>query len=274
MEELQKNERKEIEDKIIKKKKLIFETFEIFKYKETDQIHQDQIINFFNYLGRFIPIDILKKNVISELKKRALNLKEMEDKIKNENEIKKELNEENENENKIKSETVKNSKNDLKSENILKEKKNLENLKNNSEKSEINLKNSENRENLNNSENDENSEIDFGEEEIIELFKFEILEPIALDVLNTGNYFPDPILKLRECFFLLDPEKRGYIEKKTFISIFQNKEEEDNFSEEEMENFLKFVLSNKDQEKIYYENYCLDLKEYVENHRNKMNLNY
>lgn len=244
MEELQEAERQKMEENLLKKKKLINETFEIFKDTETEQIHRDKIINFFNYLGRFIPKDILETKIISELEERTKNLQEEEDKLKLQNEIKEEI------------------------------RKEAENPKNsNSDKSLDNLKKKENSKKIEDDKKSENEDI---EEKIIyiKFFSLEILEPIALEILNSKNYLPDQILKLRECFFLLDPARKGYINKNDFVNIFCKSENSDNFSENEIETFLKYVLSSKDQDKIYYENYCLDLIEFVQNHQKKMDLIY
>jgi Ca2+-binding EF-hand superfamily protein len=110
------------------------------------------------------------------------------------------------------------------------------------------------------------------DEDIINAFSFEVLEPVTLDILSKNLYLPEEILKLRECFFLLDPKKKGYIKKERFYEIF--KKEQEDFTDEQMDNFFKFVLSSKDQDYIYYENYCLDLVEYVQNHLQNLGINY
>ena len=76
------------------------------------------------------------------------------------------------------------------------------------------------------------------------------------------------MLELIECFKILDPEKKGFVELATLKELFGNNPNP--FDDEEWNMFKEFGSSEKHPDRIYYNEYILNFKEVVVKHLTKL----
>ena len=100
------------------------------------------------------------------------------------------------------------------------------------------------------------------------VFTLEELLPLASELLLNQRYSNIDIEQLIECFKILDKEGKGYVEVEVFKTLIA--ECEYSFSEEEFESFFKFAITEKDPNKIFYNEYILDYKEMINTHIDKL----
>ena len=104
--------------------------------------------------------------------------------------------------------------------------------------------------------------------DVIYSFGREELVPVASELLLSQKHNKINIRQLIECFKILDKEEKGYIEVEVFKNLISSLEYP--FSEEEFESFFKFAVTEKDPNKIFYNEYILDYKEMIKTHIEKL----
>ena len=99
------------------------------------------------------------------------------------------------------------------------------------------------------------------------LFTLDELTPLATELMAVAKYKNVDMLELVECFRVLDKEKKGFIELKRFVDLVSASGS--GFNEDEWAEFKKFAVSEKEPDKIHYNEYVLNFKEVVIRHLSK-----